>query len=250
MDEALYEEMYQLERHHWWFAAKRCIVLSLLKKFLSPGPSGNHPLRVADVGCGCGMMLSCLIDHGYDAVGIDSSDLALQFSRSRGVEVVRCEVPGKVDLPSDSVDAVLMLDVLEHIDDDAAAFISAIELVKPGGIAVCTVPAYSWLWTQRDGFHHHKRRYGRRRLVETFRAAKSAEIVFVSFMNTFLFPLALVRRLWEKEFGRKDKPTDLSIPPLGFNGVLQKVYQAERYLLYRRLLLPFGLSLVGVIRKL
>ena len=248
MDEALYKEMFQMERRHWWFAAKRRIILALLAKFIRADPAAG-PMRVADLGCGCGMMLSDLLASGYDAVGIDASDLALEFCRARGVPAVKGRLPGRVDLPDASLDAVLMLDVLEHIDDDKGAFATAAKLLKPGGIAICTVPAYRWLWTGRDKFHHHKRRYSRRLFTQLLRSADEVEIVIVSFINTALFPVAFAQRLAIKALARENKPTDLSIPRFGLNRLLQAIFQAERHLLIRRLSLPFGLSLLGVVRK-
>lgn len=251
MDEALYEEMYQMELRHWWFAAKHRIVLALLDAFLPGGGGGaaDRRLRVADLGCGCGAMLSKLAAGGYDAIGVDTSDLALEFCRARGVSAVKGHLPGEVDLPDASLDAVLMLDVLEHIEDDRGALASAVTLARPGGVFICTVPAYSWLWTTRDEFHHHKRRYSKRNVVELMGSVRGMDVVHVSFMNAFLFPLALGGRLLAKALDRHDEATDLTIPRFGLNGLLREIFAAERHLLTRRRSLPFGLSLVGIARK-
>ena len=249
MDKAVYEEMFQLEMRHWWFAAKRRIVLALLERHLRLDRKGKRS-RVADVGCGCGMMLIDLIASRYDAVGVDTSDLALQFCRARNVPVVRGDLQREILLPAGSVDAVLMLDVLEHIENDKEAWRVAVELTKPGGIIICTVPAYRWLWAPRDKFHHHKRRYSREEFLDVLRSASNTEIQLISFMNTFLFPLALIGRLIEKAFGRRDRPTDLSIPPLGLNQALRAAFQTERYFLSRGISFPYGLSLVAAVRKL
>ncbi len=248
MDKALYEEMYQLEQRHWWFAAKRRIVLSLLESYLPRSQSEDLP-RVADIGCGCGMMLRDLLDNGYDAFGIDASEVAREFCRQRGVEVVAGELPGGMDVAPASMDAVLMLDVLEHIDDDAAAFGEAANLVRPGGIVICTVPAYQWLWTPRDEFHHHKRRYNRGQLRTVLCAAENVGVEQLSYMNSLLFPLACVSRMAEKLIRRKDNATDLTVPALGLNRALQAIFQSERRRLSRGRGFPFGLSLVGVVRK-
>jgi SAM-dependent methyltransferase len=254
MDEALYEEMYQMEIRHWWFAAKHRIVLALLDAFLAGERTRRHEpstqgVRVADLGCGCGAMLTKLAALGYDAVGVDTSDLALEFCRARGVSVVKGHLPGDVDLPGSSLDAVLMLDVLEHIEDDRAALASAVTLGRPGAVFICTVPAYSWLWTTRDEFHHHKRRYSRAGLVGILRSVGALQILHVSFMNTVLFPLALTGRLLARATKRHDVATDLTIPRFGLNSLLEGLFAAERHLLARRLYLPFGLSLVAVARK-
>ena len=72
MDPLLYQEMYEMESTHWWFCAKHAIVLSLLKRHLSP-KSSSQP-TVCDLGCGCGAMLSALKQAGFTAEGIDNND--------------------------------------------------------------------------------------------------------------------------------------------------------------------------------
>ena len=56
---------------------------------------------------------------------------------------------GPAYLPPQSFDVVLMTDVLEHIQADAASARAALSLVRPGGIVIATVPAYQWLYSPR-----------------------------------------------------------------------------------------------------
>src|SRR4051794_20202793 len=147
MREELYEEMFRMEQEHWWFVAKHRIVLHLLRKFVRP-PAGGGKARVADLGCGCGMMLRRLIDRcgaEYDAVGMEGAPAAVEFCRQRGVRVEVGELPSNVTMEAGAFDAVLLLDVLEHLDDDAGAVGAAARLLKRGGVMIVTVPAYQWL---------------------------------------------------------------------------------------------------------
>jgi len=248
MDAALYDEMYQLEQTYWWFAAKRKIVLSILKELLVENQKGLYKPRICDLGCGCGMMLTEIINAGFEAVGIDSNDLALKYCSRRGVAAVKGEI-GEIPFPDSDVDAALLLDVLEHLSDEKAAIAEAVRILKPGGLLVCTVPAYSWLWTQRDVFHHHKRRYNLTGLLNIFRLFGDIEIIRATYMNTFLFPLAVVERLVKKLMPPGGKPTDLRIPPLGLNQLLKTIFAGERIPITMGIRLPFGLSILAVIRK-
>ena len=251
MDEALYDEMFRLESAHWWFVAKRRIILSLLKKHLPVLPSSPAP-RVCDIGCGCGMTLRELQEHGYQAVGVDASDTALSYCAARGVRAVKGMLPDHLGLPPGNADAVLMLDVLEHLDDDLGATLCAIDLLRPGGFLIATVPAYQWLWTRRDEFHHHKRRYSLARWRRTLGDATArcgARPLKVSYFNTYLFPLALAGRLASKLLPQPDRPGDMSIPPLGVNRLLAGVFASERLPLCAGFPLPFGLSLLAVMQK-
>ena len=251
MDEAIYDEMFRLESTYWWFVAKRRIILALLKKYLPISPASLAP-RICDIGCGCGMMLCQLQEAGYQAVGIDASETALSYCAARGVLAVKGLLPDHLDLPPQSVQAVLMLDVLEHLDDDHAAMQSGLELLQPGGYLIATVPAYSWLWTRRDDFHHHKRRYslgGWRRMVSEIAARCGAKPMIVSHFNMYLFPLAVAGRLAARILPQPDRPGDMSILPWGGNRLLTGIFASERVLLCSGLSLPFGLSLLAVVRK-
>ena len=251
MDEALYDEMFRLESAHWWFVAKRRIILSLLKKHLPVSPSSPAP-RVCDIGCGCGMTLCDLQKQGYQAVGVDASETALSYCAARGVQAVKGSLPDHLGLPPENADAVLLLDVLEHLDDDLAAMLAAIDLLRPGGILIATVPAYQWLWTRRDEFHHHKRRYSLkqwRQLLHDAAARCGARRLTVSYFNTYLFPPALAGRLAAKVLPQPDRPGDMSIPPLGINRLLAGIFASERLPLCAGIPLPFGLSLLAVMRK-
>ncbi|MHC4715841.1 MAG: class I SAM-dependent methyltransferase [Planctomycetota bacterium] len=247
MDVTLYEEMYSLEGRHWWFRAKRRVVLSVLDKLVARPADPSRRPRVCDVGCGCGMMLRDLLDRGYDAVGLDASPVAVQYCAQRGVPAMLGTCGESNRQARGGFDAVLMLDVLEHIDDDRAACLAALRMLTPGGVLVCTVPAHPWLWTRRDEFHHHKRRYTARRLRQLL-ATPASETVLLSPMNCVLFPLALGERLACRLADRPKQPGDLRIPGWGINRVLESVFASERMLLRRGVPLPFGLSLIAAVR--
>jgi len=246
MDEALYDEIFQLESRYWWFRAKRRIVRSLLQRHL-PRDAGRH-VRVCDVGCGCGMMLLDLREAGYEAVGIDDSPKALEYCRQRGAEVSQGTLPGDLHVASRSMDAALLLDVLEHVEEDRASLRAVLELVRPGGIVIATVPAYRFLWTKRDEYHHHKRRYSGASFRELLSAHPEGRTVLASHMNTTLFPLALAERLVRRVIPEK-KAATLHVPVGPVNWCLETAFASERFLLAHGVKLPWGLSLVGVVRR-
>ena len=193
MDEHLYQEMFRVEAEHWWFQAKHRIVASLLERYL---PRGQRRLRLADLGCGCGMLLARLQDK-YDAVGLDGSPQAAYFAEQRGLRIEVGQLPGPTPLAAGQFDAATLLDVLEHLDDDQGTIDEAARLLVPGGVLIATVPAHQWLWTRRDQLHHHRRRYSKRqfrRLVDR----PPFECLALSYINSILFPLALAERLYRK----------------------------------------------------
>lgn len=65
----------------------------------------------------------------------------------------------KCPLPSASVDGIVLLNVLEHIEDDAGAMAQVARVLKPGGVAVVEVPAGPGLYDIYDRYLRHFRRY-------------------------------------------------------------------------------------------
>jgi 2-polyprenyl-3-methyl-5-hydroxy-6-metoxy-1,4-benzoquinol methylase len=64
----------------------------------------------------------------------------------------------------DSLELVFLLDVLEHIEGDAAFLATVARKVRAGGRIVATVPAFQRLFSEHDLMLRHHRRYSLRRL--------------------------------------------------------------------------------------
>lgn len=245
MNAALYEELHRVEQSHWWFRARRRIVWSLVDRFASVQTCRR--LRVCELGCGTGGNLIG-VSEKYDVVGVECSPHALAYAQAElGSRVIRGSLPYDVDLPLASFDVVLLTDVLEHIEDDAASAQTALSLLRPGGIVVATVPAYQWLYSPRDAHHHHFRRYGKRQFAALWPGTQ-AQRLLLSHYNTLLFPAAAIIRSASKLLGGRTKPGDLRIPPRVANSLFARAMSSEANLL-GRVPLPFGLSLVAVMRK-
>ncbi|HVT30279.1 MAG TPA: class I SAM-dependent methyltransferase [Lacipirellulaceae bacterium] len=246
MDAALYDELHRVEQTHWWFQARRHIVWSLVRRYVSGIP--NRRLRVCELGCGTGGNLVALAER-YDVVGVECSPQALAYARhTLGDRVRYGRLPHEIGLPPENFDVVLMTDVLEHIEDDAASAIAALKLLRPGGVLVATVPAYQWLYAPRDAHHHHVRRYGKRQFRSLWRRP-DAQMLLLSHYNMLLFPPAAAVRILNKWLPQRDAPGDLSVPPQFVNGVLARMMRCEKHLL-GRLPLPLGLSLIAAIQKI
>lgn len=135
-----------------------------------------------------------------------------------------------------------MLDVLEHIDDDAGALAALHDLLRPRGRLLITVPAYQWLWSGHDVVAHHRRRYTARQLRSRLAEAGFA-VSYLSYFNTFLFPLIATKRLLSRISGWEGgSDMEAGTSPVA-SRVLRTVFGAERHLL-RWFRLPFGVSIV------
>jgi hypothetical protein len=83
MREGLYGEIFAAEQEHWWFVGRHRIVLHVLERYLPPNSGSRY--KVADLGCGCGMMLLRLSEK-CEPVGLDGSRRAMEFASHRGVK--------------------------------------------------------------------------------------------------------------------------------------------------------------------
>jgi hypothetical protein len=119
--------------------------------------------------------------------------------------------------------------------------------LRLGGIVVATVPANPWLYSQFDERLHHFRRYSKRQFGRLWEQP-NASVELLSYYNALLFPPAAAVRLASKFLHSRDATHDLDVPPRAVNALLAPIMKSEAALL-GRLPLPFGLSLVAVVRK-
>jgi SAM-dependent methyltransferase len=239
------EQYRSLEEWHWWFRGRRNILEAVLRRELPPGES----LIIAPVGCGPPEGLAWLLPFAGPRGRVVGLDLDSRHARG---EQDRVEfVMGKVEaapLASHSCDAVLALDVLEHLDDDAAGLREAARLVKAPGLLVVTVPAFPSLWGGQDEVSHHRRRYTRKSLLHSFAQAGLPE-PRVTYFNTLLFPpVAAVRWLRRAAgLGTRSRSDFEDNHPGLLNSALALLFSLERHLV-QRFPLPWGVSLLATVR--
>ena len=143
--------------------------------------------RMVEVGAGIGTFLSHLLALRPDArvTAIEPADnnfplLARRFAGDARVTPVHGYLDGS--LPAGGADAVVAVNVMEHVEDDAAFLRDAARALAPGGHLLLFVPALPALFGTLDEAFDHHRRYTKRGLVEKL-AAAGLEPVEVRYMN-------------------------------------------------------------------
>jgi SAM-dependent methyltransferase len=249
---AQFELHASIERRHWWFVARRRIVLDLVRALVGPAA----PL-VLDVGCGTGANAAELA-RSLRCEGMDTSADAIELAREhwQGVRFHHADVldPDFV-LPPD-LGVVLLMDVLEHIEDDVGFLRGLVARLPVGAHLVVTVPANPGLWSRHDEAFGHHRRYTAASLAAVW-GDLPVEARLLSPYCTALYPAVwAVRsalRPLSAAFGEAD--TDFRMPPRLVNAALREIFASERGPLVALLRgetrrpLPFGSSLVAVLTR-
>lgn len=242
METELYHQMREVEDRHWWFTARRSIIEAIMESLDLP----QSP-RILDAGTGTGGNLEMLSRFGQ-VTGLEYDDTAARFASERGVApVLKGRLPDELPFSHGEFDVIILLDVLEHIDDDRAAVKCLERILAPGGTIVMTVPAFPFLWSYHDIQHRHKRRY-RYPEVRSLLLESGLRIHRLTFFNTWLFPVIVVTRLFRRMKSSVKVGADAGIPSPFMNEILRSVFSSERRLI-TWMKMPFGASLLAVAHK-
>jgi len=156
-------------------------------------------------------------------------------------------------LPDNSVDAVVLLNVLEHIENDALAISQLYRILKPGGVAVIEVPAGPELYDIYDELLMHYRRYRLRDLRKLFLNEKFL-VLKQSHLGFFLYPgfflVKQLRRLKRSQITQENisSMVSQSITQTGDNSLFRILMKLELKL-GTWLSYPFGIRCLITCKK-
>jgi SAM-dependent methyltransferase len=237
-DPSRFAALAAVEQDHFWFRSRARLILWALRRHFPRARS------VLEVGCGTGNVLAEIRNSGFDrVVGSEALSEGLAFAARRvpGAELLQMDarrIPFREEF-----DVVAAFDVIEHIDEDEQVLAGMHAACRPGGGVMITVPQHAWLWSARDEFAGHRRRYGRAELLRKLAAAGFVRPWTSSFM-TLLLPLMVLSRR-RKQF----KPSgELEIGAVA-NRLLTPVMALERGLIAAGLRFPAGGSLLAIAHK-
>lgn len=173
---------------HWYYRAKSEMMLSHL--------SGLRLNSVMDVGSGSGFFARQILQNtaARDVICVDNGYEADVTERMQGKMLRFVRSVDRADC-----DLMVMMDVLEHIEDDAAFLHGYATMARSGSYLFVTVPAFQFLWSGHDVFLEHFRRYTLRSLEDLVRGAGFVPVQSHYFFGA-AFPLAATLRLKDRFF--------------------------------------------------
>jgi hypothetical protein len=223
--------------NHWYFRSKE-LLLSLPFFTSSQVQIG----RVVDVGAGqcrftelaknaVNAQLAYAVDVGYS-----DEDLKIQDSVRR---VKKLE-----EVPSYEGRSLWMLmDVLEHVDDDSALLNQIVEMSRPGDLFLITVPAFQWLWSSHDEFLGHVKRYSTKDLRQVLTCG-DLRVRSIGYFYCFTFIPFVASRLFSR-FRKHDVGSDLHESSAILTTILFAILKLEFRLTKGQSFLP-GSTIVAV----
>lgn len=202
---------------HWYYIAKGRAIKSML--------GAQRIDAVLDVGAGSGVFSRQLVGEGLarSAICVDPNYSDAQIRQSDDPRIVRVRAAPRVDAP-----LVLMIDVIEHVDDDVGLVSLYAETAPPGARFLISAPAFDFLWSGHDEFLEHRRRYTTGELHYVVERA-GLELVDTRYFFGLLFPAVAALRLAGRALkgDRAANESALKAAPDWLNSALVAVHDFE-----------------------
>lgn len=242
---------FQVEDSSFWFQHRNACILEAVKLFPPGGP-------VFDIGGGNGYVAKGLQNAGLEVVLVEPGITGARNAQQRGIHTVICATVQDAGFVQQSLAAIGLFDVLEHIEKEKEFLAELREFLIPGGKIYLTVPAYNLLWSREDIDAGHQRRYSRQALRNALLSA-GFRIDFLTGFFRFLPPAILLGRVLPYRLGRSSEDAanvnhqmkQQHVPQNRFvRLVLQELQRRERLGLQSKTEAKFGASWLAVGSKI
>jgi SAM-dependent methyltransferase len=201
---------------HWYYRSKAEAISRLL--------CNVQPKSILDIGAGSGFFSRYLLDGttAHEAWCVDNA-----YDRDSDSFQIDKPIHFRQSIDNNESDLVLLVDVLEHIDDDVGFLRSYVNKVPHGAKFLISVPAFEFLWSGHDIFLEHRRRYQLEQIKEVAQHA-GLSVSRGAYYFGGVFPIAAAMRLVSR-LSRHNMPvrSQLSKHHPVINGVLNTICRLE-----------------------
>lgn len=239
MQPSEYERMAAVEDRSWWFWGLHMNLLAAWRQAAAPGLAAPC---VLDAGCGTGGFLARMrrAEPQARCFGIDIETHAAAMARAKSQAATAVGSIAALPVAPGTLDAVFSADVLCHRGVEPEAALAAIHAcLKPGGVVIINLPAYSWLFSGHDRAVDNVRRFGRGEVGALLRRCGFTRIR-LRHWNSVLFPAMVLKRLV-----RPSAASDVALLPAPFERRLRAIIGLELWLGRHGLRFPFGGSILA-----
>ena len=149
-----HDSCYLVEDNSFWFKHRNNCIVSVVKSY--PPRIGG---AIFDIGGGNGYVSLGLTEAGFETVLVEPGNAGVMNAKTRGLKNIICATTGSAKFKRESLSAVGLFDVVEHIENDVLFLQEIHGLLEKNSFLYLTVPAYSLLWSNDDVTAGHYRRY-------------------------------------------------------------------------------------------
>jgi SAM-dependent methyltransferase len=222
---------------HFWMQWRHRLLVRALKR------AGDRVRHALEIGCGHGVARDMIErDLGIAVDGCDLDRGALEMANPGKGRLFVYDILDQDPSMLGQYDAVFLLDVIEHIEDDTAFLIAALRHLRPGGLIIVNVPASMLFFSDYDRVAGHVRRYTPGSLAKLL-VPCAVEVQAIWPWGLLMVPLLLAR----KTLLRRAKTADVIragfVPPNGISRLLlHGLKNIETALPFP---MPFGTSILA-----
>lgn len=237
-----HDSLFDIEEASFWFQHRNKCITKILKKYYPTG-------MFYDIGGGNGCVAKAIQDNGHSVTLIEPYEKGANNAVTRGIETVICSTIQNSGFPYNSIPAIGIFDVLEHIQDDDIFLKELNDYLEIGGKLFITVPSYQFLWADIDKESGHYRRYTRSDLKNKLKKANFEVLYQTYFFALLPIPIYFFRTL----------PSRFKIKKKGKENLNEHIHPMLKHILnlYSKIessimnitSLPFGGSCLVVARK-
>jgi SAM-dependent methyltransferase len=241
------EEWYDFSvADHFWFSWRVRVLSQLIMDRSLPV---QEPLRVLEVGCGRGVLRTQIESvTRWKVDGVDVSADALQKADPGRGRTLLYNVQEHLPEFHEAYEAMVLFDVLEHIEEPESFLTAAAWHLKPGGWVILNVPALKALYSRYDKVVGHFRRYDPQAIRQLLKSqTPELEEIEIRYWGFSLLPVAWLRKiLLERVRADKVVETGFRPPSRWINQLFRAAMFLETICLNRP---PLGTSLMVLARK-
>lgn len=220
----------------------RLLVKDILNEF------SKEDANILDLGCGTGHFAFYLARNGYRVTASDVSPDLVSIVAAKACQMkldIKTMVADAANpISGGPYDAIICLDVLEHIEDDQVAMRNIRTVLKPDGVLICSVPALQGLYGERDRAIGHFRRYGREDLIKKMNGV-GFNINSTRYWNFLgLLAVGFSEKVLHKRISEKTRYSSSF-----FNRALNKILSSWFYFIENNMSAPIGLTLIAIAKR-
>jgi 2-polyprenyl-3-methyl-5-hydroxy-6-metoxy-1,4-benzoquinol methylase len=224
------------QQNHWWFQSRKKILHQIIS-----GINLKRFIYSLDFGSGSGVNIDMLQKYGNVDIHEKNKVARLNIKKNYNIK----KIYKSLNFKKGYYDLILIADVLEHVEKPEKLLIILKKSLKKNGHILITVPAYQFLFSNKDITLKHYRRYELKTLKKII---SNFKIIKISYSNTLLFiPLAiliLINKTLKRDFINDAETTTHFI----INKLLYYIFSCESFLL-RFFKFPFGMSIYTLVKK-